>query len=973
MNLLLISFLLLSPFSQSGRGENMLFPPVLIQREPNNFSEDKTFLNKVKRYGAKEKYRKGDQGEETCTKGVYFTRNHGICVDTYDQTYPSMAVNSKGTIYAAVDYYNGSTYEVDVFVSRDNGDNWDYAFYLYSSTYNYRHPHIVINQGDTIYIFYETDDTLGFQYLESPDGEKWYRSYISSWTFYPDRCLYPRAAVKDSFIYVAFMYDYYGDGSDYDVGYLYSKDHGNSWYDYHDGLANTANHELYPVVAISDSVVGIAYMYETASADSDWYDIMYDYDKFADSWTEIYGIASYHDDYYPDLYADGNYMVIACMRNYNYPASDWDIWMRRSSNGGTSWDGFSFRPAHSGYDEKYPSIFCIADTMYLVYTFDSRRICYADSFLGVDTWAADTCSEKDKVYPAFRNSEIIVNSTQKMVSWVDTRNEGNITNIGKDIYFATDYPITKSCDIKCYKPQDWTDFLIPSNVKGTTTPSNILPGSPPTGGDSTYIDFALIDASPVDDEDTIYSCLYVDDAEKQFFYSPPLPTGWYAYALDYSILIMGGRHTLKVVHDYTDRNTELDEANNLYGKQWVFSPLYLSDDSPGIYKAPPYPQTEFSPPDTFNCDGFSVTPTNYWGCVGIRPPEASDYDMRIYTDYSNSTSGFSNYITTSSADQGGVDFIMINGNYLSDSTFYPGVYRHSGVGDYLIEWDRTDGTLGSSGWNPYDTLYSGHVLNVYDVYLSSGQIYYVALEQTGSNETLGFAVYSSWDGKYIKAKGDWECFRDTITGGITKDTSFTTSTSGWHGIVVWSSSNSSKGDGIYRIYISSSPLSIALSDFSISLKNGYPYIAWRSELKVDSWKITRKSGRDGERYELPPDARHFYDRRVQPGNYTYSLYYKKNGLETLLKSTNIHVPAPEFSVNLMNTVVTDHLLLRIGGHGKADVKIFGIDGRIFYRGRITESSSGFKKIRLDLPSGVYLIKVCSDKEILVNKKILLVE
>ena len=948
--------------------------PLLIQKEARNISGKATKTGiKKKNYGVKESFKKEKFAVKGGSKGVNFTRNHGVCVDNYDQTYPSIATNSKGTIYAAVDYYNGSTYEVDVFVSYNNGDEWNYCFYLYSPTFNYRHPHIVINRGDTIYIFYETDDTLGFQYLESPDGDKWYRSYIPTWRFYTDSCVYPRGAVKDSFIYITFMYDYYGDGSDYDVGYVYSTDHGNSWYDYHDDLANTSYHELYPVVAISDSVVGIAYQYETASADSDWYDIMYDYDRFSNSWTEIYGIASYHDDMYPDLSASGNYVVLSCMRNYNYPQSDWDIWMRRSSNGGTGWDGLSFHPAHSGYDEKYPAIFTRMDTMYLAYTFDNRKICFADSNLAVDTWSSDTCSEKDMVYATFRNADVLVNNYQVMVVWTDTRNESNIPGIGKDIYFSTDYPITKSCDIKPYKPQDWTDYLIPSDVKGTTTPSNTLPGSPPTGTDSTYIDFALIDDSPVDAEDTIYSCLYVDDAEKQVFYAPPLPTGWYAYALDYSALIMGGRHTIKVVHDYTNRNTELDELNNSYGKQWVFSPLTLSDDASNIYKAPPFPQTEFSPPDTFNCDGFSITTTFYWGCVGIRPPDASDYNLRIYTDYTNATSGFSNYVSESYAGKGVVDFIMINGNQLTDSTFYPGVYRASGVGDYRIEWDRTDGTLSASGWNGPYTLSSGHVLNVYDVYLNSGQTYYIALEQASTDESLGFALYSSWDNKYIKARGDWVCFRDTITQGITKDTTYTPSVSGWCGIVVWNSSNDSKGDASYRLYISTSPLSIALSDFSISLRDGYPYIVWTSGIKVDKWLIKRRSGEKEVSFELPPDSRNFIDRTISPGVYTYRLFYIKDGETVFLKEGKITVPEEEFDVSIKNNLIRDYVDISIRGKGNASITIYGIDGRLYFRRDSEELRSGNLRIDFKAPQGIYILRVYNDKKTILQKKLMKID
>uniref|UniRef100_A0A7C4UG17 T9SS type A sorting domain-containing protein n=1 Tax=candidate division WOR-3 bacterium TaxID=2052148 RepID=A0A7C4UG17_UNCW3 len=905
-------------------------------------------------------------------KKITFTKDHGVSVDKYNQTYPSIAYDSKGNIYVAMDYYNGSTYEIDIYRSKDYGDNWNLVFYLYHASYNYRHPHIVIDKRDSIYVFYETNDTrYGFQYLESPDGDKWTIYYVSSYTFYPDSCDYPRGAVKDSLIFVTFMFDYYGNGSDYDVGYVYSKDYGASWYDYHDNIAYTTKHERFPVIAITDSVIGVAYELNNASADTDSFDIKYAYTRDFTSWTTIYGIATFHNDRYPDITGKGRYLFISCQVNYlSRPSRDWDIWMKKSSNGGKSWDGSSFLPAETSNDEKYPSIFNNQDTIFLSYLYKDSLILFAETTAVSNDWFSDTVTDMKSVVPDLRCVDLAKNSNQRMVIWTDRRHISYLPNIGYDVYFSTDYPITKDCDLSIYKPVDWSDYLIPSRIKGTTSPSETLMGSEYNGSDTTFVDFAVLSNSPVDVPDTFFIDLYVDGVLKDEFYSTPLPTGWYAYLTDWPILVMGGRHTLSIYHDSYNDITEMDESNNSYGRQWVFFPIILNDKVPKTCKTPPLPQTSFSPPDTFNCDGFRVQTSLYWGAVGIKPPSDADYQLRVYSDhYINLNTGFSDLKKESNAGKGSVDFIMLDGNHLgSGNYFYPGVYKSTGDGDYIIEWNRTDYTLGTSGWNPIDTLPGGSILKVYDIYLSGGTKYYIAVKETLTNENLGFALFSSEDGKYYKARGEWVAFRDTITQNTYKDTAYTPSITDWLGLIVWNNNPSTKGNAIFKVYVGTVPLINELSDFSINTSGNEVIIIWNSSLPVERWIIKRLNLTNGDSafFYLKPDERCFKDKIDYSGRYRYSLFSEKDGMRSLLKEEDVYILLKTF---LLSNVITKDIGIFSSSGNNLDIEIYSINGSKVFERSFKTNTSKIYKINADIPQGVYFIYVKENGIEIIREKI----
>ncbi|TES91071.1 MAG: T9SS type A sorting domain-containing protein [Candidatus Cloacimonadota bacterium] len=361
-------------------------------------------------------------------------------------------------------------------------------------------------------------------------------------------------------------------------------------------------------------------------------------------------------------------------------------------------------------------------------------------------------------------------------------------------------------------PSGWSHPLIPSGTTGGTSVPATLPG-----GGTTYIDHAILSDPETDFitiRDTYFEAIYRDNVQFYTYTMNNLPhfAGDWRNTLDNpSTAIRGGRHTLKHFVDYTDViPTETSETDNIWGYQWVWSPLALTEETPVSYFQAPRKDDPDISLTYYNCDGFSINKDNKWGVVGLKSPSTDNYDLRLYSDYSGSSSGFSAVLESSeNATNGSIDFIMVDGHNASGA-MYPGVYDAATTGTasgYYIHWCDSDDSL-HMGWNP--TLPATYMMNgtdvahSYEVYMQAGIPYEVGLWCVSGTVNLGLALYSSADGDYYKERGAWFDFVDDVSR--TTDTLkylsslFTPPVSGYYGIVVWNNTCGS-GNGEFRIWI----------------------------------------------------------------------------------------------------------------------------------------------------------------------------
>ncbi|MFH1845327.1 MAG: FlgD immunoglobulin-like domain containing protein [bacterium] len=256
----------------------------------------------------------------------------------------------------------------------------------------------------------------------------------------------------------------------------------------------------------------------------------------------------------------------------------------------------------------------------------------------------------------------------------------------------------------------------------------------------------------------------------------------------------GGRHMVEWRNDWDEEIVELDETDNDYIRQFVWTPYALTDQVPLVRSAPPVNgwAEGFTYP---NCDGFEFTWSGYWGAVGSLPANsAADFDVRLHDDPVDSQNGFDTYEAWSTAGSGYCDFVLVNGNNAGGSTGT----RQAGILNYdnesgnvtLQQSNRVamlsaPDTIGTYG------LTADMVLQLFEIYFADPGHFTFALDQLSGTTNLGFTLYDAAGTYYDK----YDYIANSNTGGDGQDESFTyeiTST-GYYGLVVWKNSSSDYG------------------------------------------------------------------------------------------------------------------------------------------------------------------------------------
>lgn len=115
------------------------------------------------------------------------------------------------------------------------------------------------------------------------------------------------------------------------------------------------------------------------------------------------------------------------------------------------------------------------------------------------------------------------------------------------------------------------------------------------------------------------------------------------------INVRGGRHMLSIWTDCNEEFAEMNEFDNQFARQWVWTPLVLSQNVPVIRDAPPDPFGGAISIDplmyAYNCDGLylSLSSSAYYAVTIRALNNAADYDCRLHPASTGATNGFSRY------------------------------------------------------------------------------------------------------------------------------------------------------------------------------------------------------------------------------------------------------------------------------------------------------------------------------------------
>jgi len=189
----------------------------------------------------------------------------------------------------------------------------------------------------------------------------------------------------------------------------------------------------------------------------------------------------------------------------------------------------------------------------------------------------------------------------------------------------------------------------------------------------------------------------------------------------------------------------------------------LSNDTPVVYSAIP--------------KDFSFSLVDYdWCCIGINPSEnhniKADDNSDLLTPYQNST-----YSGTTR------DFIVTNGHQAGwgAPTIHYAQVHYGTASNYTIEveWSVPDLAVGVAY---SDVMPSNHVFQMYEIYLTDGQIYELTVDITSGSTDVAVFVFKPTRSHGRRAVYDWM----TNSGGAGVDESliFTADSTGYYGIAV---------------------------------------------------------------------------------------------------------------------------------------------------------------------------------------------
>lgn len=289
-------------------------------------------------------------------------------------------------------------------------------------------------------------------------------------------------------------------------------------------------------------------------------------------------------------------------------------------------------------------------------------------------------------------------------------------------------------DLQPYAASSFYAPLVPSPAPISGTNPTPVPGSLTGNMATTYLNYGVRNGSPAAVTQVANYHVAVDGVPVMSSQSGSMP----AYAqtilhLTQPVTVRGGRHSLTIHWDARDLVLERWEDNNVFGEQWVWSPLTLGRSTPVTRSAPPertggWDEVTSAPFGYYyNCDGLRTpavepqTEDDYWLAMAVMPGDTSDVDVRLHpVDYTTQQGFRANY-GASSWGIGRSDFCLVNFRVTPPRRFDAGVLGISGSQSYTAEAVFST-YLASAPAGDYGafSLPAGRIVNLHEVKLPPG-------------------------------------------------------------------------------------------------------------------------------------------------------------------------------------------------------------------------------------------------------------
>lgn len=311
-------------------------------------------------------------------------------------------------------------------------------------------------------------------------------------------------------------------------------------------------------------------------------------------------------------------------------------------------------------------------------------------------------------------------------------------------------------DLQAFAPSGFYSPLVPSpapiaHPNPTPAPASLAGNTP-----STYLNYGVRNGSPAAVTQIADYHVNVDGVPVLASQSGSM-TAYAQFILHLAqpVTVRGGRHSFSIHWDAFDAVREREEENNVFGEQWVWSPLELGRSAPVTRAAPPertggWGELTSSPYGFyFNCDGLRTpavepqTEDEHWLAMAVMPGDTSDVDVRLHPLDYTTQQGFRASYGASSWGVGQSDFCLVNFRVTPPRRFDAGVLRTSGDQSYTAEAVLST-WLGRNPAGDYGaySLPAGRLVNLHEVMLPPGNwdVSLLPKENSGSLD-WGLAVH----------------------------------------------------------------------------------------------------------------------------------------------------------------------------------------------------------------------------------------
>ena len=339
----------------------------------------------------------------------------------------------------------------------------------------------------------------------------------------------------------------------------------------------------------------------------------------------------------------------------------------------------------------------------------------------------------------------------------------------------------------------WAAPLVPRDAADGSEFNVPAPLTLPGGG-TTYLNFASINSGTFAGS-SIEADVRLDGQQRVTFTMPiNLGLGYATVNSSPQLTIAGGRHVLAMTVDPANLTAEIYETNNLYGEQWIWTPLAIAPGVAISRNAPPvldggWSEVTSGGPLYFNCDGlrtpaFSAATGGNFAAVAVMPGASSDVDVNLHELSAGAKSGFALALATSAWGIGGSDYVLANFHATPFRALDAGVTRWSGNENYAVEVvTSTELGAAKAEHGPF-TLSAGHILQLHEVTLAAG-FYNIRLENESGSVDWGITLHDGLVPYGNKLPLQLERIAENGDGGQGELLSIEITNPGVHCLAVW--------------------------------------------------------------------------------------------------------------------------------------------------------------------------------------------